>query len=177
MHQLFMRRSNLEDLPTTAALAPGYTIRAYRETDAEPLSGVFQRAFPESAEEKTPDWVRKTLANAPDVLTTFVVDYEGVPVSTASLRSLPDLYPESAYVHWVATDPAFQGKGLGSAVTIAVLQEAARRGMKDAVLETDDNRLPAIRTYQHLGFLPEHRHETHLSRWSIIADMLAAANF
>ena len=177
MQQLFMRRHDLENLPDVVALPSGYTLREAREEDANALSQLFQHTFIESAQERTQEWVLATLVHAPDVLTTYVIDYADVPVSTASLRTLPDLYPSSAYIHWVATDPEHQGKGLGAAVTLAVLREAARRGMKDAVLETDDDRLPAIRTYQKLGFQPEHRHETHGSRWSIIADMLAAANF
>jgi mycothiol synthase len=73
-------------------------------------------------------------------------------------------------------DPAHQGQKLGYIVSLAVLNMFVERGCKDAVLETDDHRLPAIKTYRNLGFHPEHRHETHPERWArILADLLAAA--
>ena len=87
---------------------------------------------------------------------------------------LPDAYPDSGYLHWVGASPDYAGKRLGYAVTLAVLEEFVRLGCKDAVLETDDARLPAIRTYLNLGFLPTHRHETHAERWSAIEQNLAA---
>ena len=42
-------------------------------------------------------------------------------------------------------------------LVLAALYEFARMGLTDAVLETDDDRLAAIKTYQNLGFQPEHR--------------------
>jgi len=58
-------------------------------------------------------------------------------------------------------------------VSLAVLKAMASRGDTDAMLETDDARIPAIRSYLALGFTPvyapdddqglDHRH-----RWSAV---------
>ncbi|HZO90601.1 MAG TPA: GNAT family N-acetyltransferase [Chthonomonadaceae bacterium] len=174
MHQLLMRRPNLDDLPPIPPLPPGYTLREYQPGDLEGLAALMRKAFEDP--QWTPEKVRQALINAPDVVKTFVIDYQGIPVATASARLLPDQYPGSGYVHWVAADPDHRGQRLGYAVTLAVLHEFVRRGCKDAVLETDDHRLAAIKTYQNLGFVPEHRHESHPERWAeIIARLLAAA--
>jgi mycothiol synthase len=175
MSQLMMRRPNLDDLPEIPLLPPGYTLREYRESDLEPLAAMMRAAF------EDPQWtaerVRAALMDAPDVKKTFVVAYEGKPVASASARLLPEEFPGSGYVHWVATDPEHRGRGLGYAVSLAVLHEFRRLGCKDAVLETDDFRLAAIKTYQNLGFVPEHRHESHAARWAVVlANLMASAN-
>lgn len=174
-HQLLMRRHDLANLPPLPELPPGYTLREYREGDLEPLAALMRAAFQEDT--WTPEKVRTALVDAPDVQKTLVIDFEGRPVATSSVRLLPDRFPDSGYVHWVAADPAHQGQRLGYAVTLATLHDFAQLGCKDAVLETDDHRLAAIKTYQNLGFVPEHTHDSHLERWGRIAsDLLAAAN-
>jgi uncharacterized protein (TIGR03790 family) len=175
MRHLVMRRPNLDDLPPMPELPPGYTLRTYRESDMEPLAALMRDAFKDK--QWTPAKLREALVDAPDVHRIFVIDYAGKPVASASVRLLPERFPDSGYVHWVAVDPAHQGQRLGYVVTLATLYEFASMGCKDAVLETDDHRLAAIKTYQNLGFVPEHHHESHLERWAVIADMLAAANF
>jgi mycothiol synthase len=174
MQQLFMRRPNLDDLPEIPPLPPDYTLREYQPGDLEPLAALMQKAFEDP--QWTPKKVRAALIDAPDVKQTFVIDYRGTPVATASARLLPEQYPGSGYVHFVAADPAHKGQRLGYIVTLAVLHEFVRLGCNDAVLETDDFRLPAIKTYQNLGFAPENRHESHPERWAeTIARLLAAA--
>jgi ribosomal protein S18 acetylase RimI-like enzyme len=174
MSQLFMRRPNLDALPNIP-LPPGAVLREYRESDRDSLAALMRAAF--SDETWTPERVDSALVKPADVVKTFVIEQEGEIVATASARLLPETYPGSGYVHWVAAHPSRAGQKLGAIVTVAVLQEFVRRGCKDAVLETDDHRLAAVKTYQNLGFQPEHRHETHPERWArVISDLLAAAN-
>jgi mycothiol synthase len=52
-----------------------------------------------------------------------------------------------------------------------MLVDFRARGYRDAVLETDDFRLPAIRTYLRHGYVPVTENvkgENHLKRWSAI---------
>jgi mycothiol synthase len=171
--QLLMRRPNLDDLPEIPPLPPGYVLREFQPDDLEPVAALMRAAFDDP--QWTPEKFNAALIEAPDVKKTFVIAYEGTPVATASARLRPERFPDSGYVHWVAVDPAHQGKRLGYIVTLAVLHEFVRLGCKDAVLETDDTRLPAIKTYQNLGFQPEHTHESHPERWAeVIARLLAA---
>lgn len=97
-----------------------------------------------------------------------------VPVASATMwRAAPATHPTRGYLHMVGALPAYRGRGLGRAVSLAVLKAMASRGDTDAMLETDDARIPAIRSYLALGFTPvyapdddqglDHRH-----RWSAV---------
>lgn len=147
MSQLFMRRPNLDALPDIT-LPADYALRAYQPEDLPSLAALMRAAFED--ETWTPEKVLHEVLNDATVLKTFVVEHDGAIVATASARVLPNAYPDSGYVHWVAAHPAHMGKKLGAGVTIATLHEFARLGLKDAVLETDDHRLAAIKTYQNL---------------------------
>lgn len=172
MSHLLMRRPNLENLPEVPALPEGYTLRPYLEEDLPSLAALLQEAFDDP--QWTPERVQETLVESTDVKAMYVIEHAGRIVATASARLLPDIYPESGYVHWVAVAQAYRGQQLGFTVVVAVLQEFVRLGCTDAVLETQDERLDAIRLYQSLGFAPVHSHPTHPDRWAKIVDMLAA---
>lgn len=91
-------------------------------------------------------------------------------MATASSRWLPHLYPGSGYVHWVGTHPDHTRRGLAMALMARLLQDFRERGYRDAVLETDDFRIPALKTYLRCGFLPVYivKGEDHRSRWAAI---------
>lgn len=175
MTQLLMRRPHLNRLPDMPLLPPGYELRDYQEGDLNGLAVLLARAFEDT--NWTPKKVSTALLNDPTVKRTFVIAHHGVPVATASARLFPERFPGSGYLHWVAADPDHKGLKLGYAVSLAALHEFVTLGCKDAVLETDDHRLPAIKTYQNLGFEPEHSHESHAERWvKVLSDLMAAAN-
>lgn len=172
MSHLFMRRPDLENLPAVPELPEGYTLRLYRETDLVSLATLLLEAFDDP--EWTPERVQERLTDSAEIKAVYVIECAGQVVATASARLLPDVFPGSGYLHWMAVSPAHRGKHLGYTVTLAVLHEFVRLGCKDAVLETQDERLAAIRIYQSVGFVPVHTHETHPERWGKIIDMLAA---
>ena len=168
-----MRRPNLQALPDLSALLPpGYALREQRpDEDMAGLAALLGAAFPKDA--WTPEKARAVLVADATVKTIFVIEHNAAPVATASARLLPDTYPGSGYVHWVAAHPAHQGRRLGYLATLATLRAFVRLGCRDAVLETDDFRLPAIKTYRRLGFVPEFRHPSHPERWAQIEALLA----
>jgi len=174
MDHLLMRLTSLANIPPIPDLPAGYTLRDYRDDDLIGLAEMLQLAFDDVA--WSPDLVRERLIDAADVKRTFIIDFGGAPVATASARIMPEEFPDSGYVHWVAVHPDHRGKQLGKIVTLAVLEEFVRLGCTDAVLETEDHRLAAIRLYKELGFEEVHKHHSHSVRWAIIADMLASAN-
>ncbi len=174
MVHLLMRLADLQSLPLMPELPAGYTLREYKDSDLEPLAKTLDLAFDDV--DWTPDLLKERLIEAPDVVKTFVVEFEGKPIATASARIMDDKFPGSGYLHWVGVHPDHRGKQLGTIVTIAVLREFVKLGCKDAVLETQDQRLPAIKTYKNMGFTEEHIHETHSLRWAMIAELLASAN-
>ena len=136
------------------------------ETDADELAVLLMAAFDEAWDA---DRARAELLATADVVRTWVVeDPQGRLVATASERLLREEYPDSGYLHWLATAPEVRGAGLGSLVTRACLAGFAGRGLQKAVLETEDFREPAVRTYLLLGFVPEYRNDDERLRWSAL---------
>ena len=169
--QLLMRRPALNDLPPLPLLPTGHTLRPAVAADAAGIADVLASAF---GPEWTVDRVRGALLDAPDVETTFVVAVDGRPVATASARLLSARYPGSGYLHWVGAHPSHRGRGLGASVTLAVLRRFRAIGCRDAVLETDPPRLPAIRLYLGLGFRPEPLDPAQKRVWQVVLDGIAA---
>jgi mycothiol synthase len=166
MSQLSMQRPHLDGLPELPELPPGYTLHKFQEGDMKPLAALLAKAF-ENAE-WTASRVREVLIDHPDVPATFVIDYLGWPVATASALLIPDGPKETGTLHWVAADPTHAGKRLGYIVSLAVLHEFVKYGCTNADLLTDDARLPAIKTYLNLEFVPVHKDDTHPGRWAEI---------
>jgi len=129
------------------------------------IAQVLQAAFPEL--EWPESRVEAALINDNTVRTTFAIHQDEGIVATATVR-LDPAFPDSGYLHWVGVLPEHRGKRLGEWVSLAVLHEFTRLGLTDAVLNTDDFRLPAIKTYYRLGFVPEMSHPSHEERWAKI---------
>ena len=174
MEHLLMRLPTLEGLPNVPELPAGFVLRTYEPGDLKGLAALLDLAFTDM--EWNEALVTERLLDAADVKKTFVIEHDGVPVATASVRIMVEQFPGSGYLHWVAVHPDFQGKDLGRIVTLAALHEFATIGCKDAVLETQDQRLPAIKLYKKLGFEEVHAHASHSLRWAMIAELLASAN-
>ncbi len=166
--QIIMRRPNLS-LPEMAAPA-GYHVRLHRDEEDEQLAAVLTAAFPDYT--WTAEHVRQRLTRAEDVEAVYVVANDEGPVATASARYAPAQWGASGYVHWVGAHPAHRGKGLGRLVTLRVLQHFVDTGRPDTVLETDDPRLPAIRIYLALDFVPEPSKPGHAERWAAVMEAL-----
>ena len=61
----------------------------------------------------------------------------------------------------IAVSPEVQGKGIGRALALAFLREAARRGVKEVDLTTDATGNEAVnRFYEGLGFVCEKEYTT-----------------
>lgn len=162
--QLFMRRPDLTGLPGSVSAPEGFGLRTANvedDRDSTQLATVLTQAF---GDLWTPSRVRSALSADEGVQATYAVTAGDDIVGTASVRVLPDSYPDTGYVHWVGVLPAQQGKRLGQLVTEQVLVHFASLRLAAAVLETDDFRIPAITTYLRLGFVPW--------SWRALADRL-----
>lgn len=165
MTQLLMRRPHLGALPPVPA-----GVESADAADALGLAVLLEAAFEEAWDR---DRVGRDLLDDPSVRRTLIIRDGDAIAATASARVLPSDYPGAGYVHWVASDPTRRGQGLGFAATLAVLHEFLAEGLTEAVLETDDQRLSAIRVYLGLGFVPQYRDDSHQLRWSKIFGALA----
>jgi len=161
--QLFMRLPELGDLPPAPPLEPGYALRAAAPADHGELAELLAEAFGESWDAER---VAAEFSPGNGVEATYVVVSPAGVVATAAARVLPDRYPGAGYVHWVGVRVSERGRRLGELVTRRTLVHFAAAGLDQAVLETDDFRLPAVQTYLRLGFVPEPRTAADIRRWS-----------
>jgi mycothiol synthase len=166
--RLFLRRG-LADLPEPPPLPDGFALRRLLPIEAGALAALLSRAFEFEWDEAR---ARKDLVEAPDVEATYVIAHGEQLVATASARLMPDTYPGAGYVHWVGADRDYQGRGLGTAISLRVLEHFRDAGLRAAVLETHNFRLPAIRSYLKMGFVPEPRDPGELDRWSRVLPRL-----
>ena len=163
--QLVMLRPQLDELPAIPPLPSGYTLRTFADGDMPSLIATLAESFREYWDEAR---VARELTAAPDVQTVYVVAHGDRVIGTASSRFVPARYPEAGYIHWVGVASEHVRRGIASALLVRVLHEFVERGYPAAVLETDDFRIPAIRSYMKLGFVPVYdvRGEDHRARWS-----------
>jgi ribosomal protein S18 acetylase RimI-like enzyme len=79
--------------------------------------------------------------------------------------------PSTGEINWVASVDGHRGKGLGDVVTLAALQRLHELGYQSCWLETDDWRIPAIKTYFKYGFRKLLTHDSHTVRWETVEKM------
>lgn len=165
--QLVMRRDNLDDLPEIA-LPRGYELRHYEPGDEAHWEYIVEHAF---------GWKRDFQTQMAGHFyfhpeRVWFILYDGVPVATASAWQEPEWEADCGYLHMVGVHPGHSGKGLGLAVSVAALRRMQADGKRRAVLETDDFRIPAIKTYLKLIFKPDIRHDNHPGRWQRLYELL-----
>lgn len=71
-----------------------------------------------------------------------------------ALHNYKEIHPFWGDLGWLAGDPDHAGKGLGMAVSAAVTARFIAAGYRNIQLYTEDFRLPALKTYLKLGYVP-----------------------
>nr|MDD6336299.1 GNAT family N-acetyltransferase [bacterium] len=109
----------------------------------------------------------------------FVLDAGGRPAATASLWQGDELGRDLPRIHWVATAPAHQGRGLCKAVLTGVMDLYHTLGLSGPVfLTTQTWSYKAIGIYRTFGFEacphPGRAPEKDALAWGLIGDKLAA---
>jgi mycothiol synthase len=162
----------LRRLPLRPRAPRGYSVRPYRPGDELGFFRVMELAGFKGWDAATlRQWLDRVL---PDGLIFVVHRPTGVIVASAMAahRPNPD-HPFGGELGWVAGDPAHRGKGLGLIVCAAAVNRFLRAGYRRIYLKTDDHRLPAIKTYLKLGFLPRLFQEDMAARWAAVCQQLS----
>jgi mycothiol synthase len=165
-----MRRESLEGL-AVLEIPDGFELRTFRVGDEVQWANLMTGAIGVWDEEST----ARLFLGDPGVRDhgIFLLATGDECIATATDKLLPEL--DVGYLHMVAVAPPCRGRGLGRCISLAALLHMRGRGCQQAVLDTDDFRLPAIRTYLGLGFVPEMVGADHAERWrTIFAEINAA---
>ena len=165
--QLKMARYDFENLPKLRC-PNGYHIRPYQSGDEVHWARIMDKAFVD--ESRTSEDTYANVINRPNFDPDgfcFVV-HENVPIGTACawnrcLRGKP-----IGYIDMLAVLPEHTGHKLGKWLTVFLLHYFKTRCVAYVTLDTDDFRLPAIKNYLNLGFVPVYVGENHGERWRII---------
>jgi mycothiol synthase len=137
--------------PPPVRLPPGYGLRTYRRGDEPRFYEIMALAgWPGWDDKKLQPWLPRLL---PDGWFMAVHLESGETVATAMALS-SDAYPSGGELGWLAADPAHTGKGLGMAVTAAVTTRFIDGHCHPIHLYTEHWRLPALKTYLKVGYVP-----------------------
>jgi mycothiol synthase len=153
------------------ALPLGYTLRTGRREDAEAVVAVLVAAgFAEWTIEMFGQWLDRTI---PDGL-WLVEQTPGGPVvcCTWAVHAPKPIYPFGGELGWVGCRPEHTGQGLSSVTCAAVVRRFRQAGYRCLYLQTDDPRLPAIKTYLKLGWIPNLVEADLAGRWQAVCEKL-----
>jgi mycothiol synthase len=164
---LMMRRPDLRNLPPIE-LPEGYAVRHYNPGDEQAWNTIIHEGF--SPNYDFDKHMKGDAAFVPERV--WFITKNDVPVATASAWLLSRFGPHTGLMHMVGTLSGHQGKRLGYWVSLAAMHRFLTEGRLDAMLQTNDFRLPAIKTYLNLGFEPVLIHENQRSRWHTIMQKL-----
>lgn len=166
-----MKKDNLIKLPDLV-LPKGYSIRSYKTGDENAWENIIKEAF--NYEVSFKNSISSNKEFLPERV--FFICYNDVPIATATAWYDPRWGEATGYLHMVGVMKKHTGKGLGLQVSLAALHQMAREGRKSAVLQTDDFRIPAIKTYLKLGFIPVIIHENQVQRWNVIMHQIGISD-
>jgi mycothiol synthase len=135
------------------ATAEGYAIRTYQPGDQHAFLALMALMDFDAFDQAKLDY---NIARILPAGWFFAVHQaSGQIVGTAMcLHNYTGDTPFGGDVGWVACDPAHTGHGLGYALTAHVTNRFREAGYTRIQLGTEHHRLPAIKTYLKLGYLP-----------------------
>lgn len=165
--QLAMARMHLQDLPEVQ-LESGYTLRHFEEGDEPSWNILISKTFNSSY-----DFDGTILADAffhPERV--LFVEHNDELVATACSWRSDKWGKNTGVLHMVGASPEHRGHHLGYQVSLAALHRLVHEGIHHAVLQTDDDRLPAIVTYLKLGFAPHLIDPNQAERWKNVYQCL-----
>ena len=162
---------HLLNAPPMVRLPSGYAVRTYRPGDAPRFYKVMELAsWLGWDDEKLRPWLTRIL---PEGWFMAIQVESGTIVATAmALRDCSEFGREGGELGWVAGDPAHRGQGLGRAVSAAVTARFIQAGVRNIHLYTEHWRLPALKIYLKLGYVPYLSAPEMWERWRSICEQL-----
>lgn len=157
--------------PPIAQLPPGYDMRTYQQGDRPRFYEIMDLAgFTGWNDEVLQPWLPRMLSPGWHMATHGA---SGEIVATAmALQDASEFGAQGGELGWVAGDPAHGGRGIGMAVCAAATARLIEAGYRFIHLYTEDWRLPALKTYLKLGYVPLLSELDMPERWQAICTQL-----
>lgn len=160
--------------PELLSSPPGYVLRPAGDEDAQSFRDLMTRV-------DLGTWDDENLARTTATVVTggwniVVHESSGRLVATGMghHRPIRDLYPDGHEVGWIAASPDHGGHRLGRIVTAVATARLLDIGAECIYLQTDDFRLPALKSYLSVGFVPHLWADGMAPRWRAICTRLNA---
>ena len=161
--QLRMLRLNLASLPIIE-IPDNYKLRTYQEGDDAHWAEIINSSFGGNRTVKdTYSQIIDCPQFSPDGL--FFITQDDQPIGTACAWKRDTNETEIGYLHMVGVKPDHSGRRLGKWVSLAVMHYFFDHSFKCVISETDDFRIPAVKTYLNLSFVPLFVDTDHSKRW------------
>lgn len=145
----------------------GYRLRGFRDGDGPAYIALMRRA---GFDTWSPDTLDKVLKQA---VPNGILFAEHVASSRIAATAMGAYKPTAVFANahelgWVAADPDHRGKGLGRLVVSAATRTLLGVGARRIFLLTDDWRLPAVRVYLAVGYVPLYHQPDMPRRWHLV---------
>ena len=148
-----------------------YQIRLYQKGDEESFFKIMALSGWEGWNQAVLDpWLAKIIPNSWFML--IHIKSKNIVSTAMGLHNYKGIYPFWSELGWLASDPEHSGKGLGYVVSASVTERLMEAGYQYIQLFTEDFRLPAIKTYLKLGYIPSIIEDGQLERWKRIFNSL-----
>lgn len=169
--QLQMVLHNLEKLPVCRC-PEGYHIRTYQKGDEVHWARIMDVAFLNKG--RTAQDTRLEVISQPnfDPGGFCFALHKNVPIGTACAWKKYRQNAPVGYIDMVAVLPEHRGHKLGKWMSLFLLHYFKHQNFQSVMLDTDDFRLPAIKNYLNLGFVPAYVGANHVQRWQRIFEKL-----
>ncbi len=150
--------------------APGYTIRTYQDGDEQAFLHLMSLSdFDPWDEEKLTYNINIVIPDG----WFFAVDSNGQIVATAmGQHNYSGLSPFTGDVGWVFCHPDHRGHALSLALCARVTQRFLKADYTKIQLHTEYYRLPAIKTYLKLGYVPAIASSEDAELWADVSEQL-----
>ncbi len=140
-------------------LYEGFTIRTMREGEEADWAYCCLGEF--GVDTATADQFIKRYKDFP-IDHVFFACKDDKPVGTASARVADENQP---FLHYIAVNPEYRGFKLAKPLMERVLRCHIAEGRNGCFLTTDDERIPAIKSYLTLGYVPVLWSDDARERW------------
>jgi len=169
-----MVREDLEGIPDYP-LPAGYSMRLFRPGDRKTWLRIERAA--ETFGRITGSLFDEEFGHAPAAMTKrcyFLVAPGGRDVGTiAAWYTRRHLGRPWGRIHYVAVEPAHQGRGLSRCIMTVAMKRLRSLGHRRAMLVTQTPRIAAIRTYLRFGFVPDPTSPQADRAWKLIAEHIS----